>query len=133
MFGTAAPLSPAATLRQSFVNALTIIETHPVQYHAPVYRALWQSCGIPVTVIYASDFSVVGYHDREFGKALAWDTDLLGGYESVFLSRVGTGGSQSFENVSAAGLWRAISDAAPGPLLVLGYSPRFNQVACLQA
>jgi len=45
---------------------LLIIATHPVQYHAPVYRELQQHYNIPVKVIYASDFSVRGYHDHYF-------------------------------------------------------------------
>jgi hypothetical protein len=50
---------------------LAVIETHPVQYHAPVYRALQQSFGVPVTAIYGSDFSVAGYRDKEFGTSFA--------------------------------------------------------------
>jgi hypothetical protein len=39
---------------------LAVIETHPVQYHAPVYRALQKQFCVNVTAIYGSDFSVVG-------------------------------------------------------------------------
>src|SRR5215471_14192487 len=52
---------------------LAVIETHPVQYHAPVYRNLQARFGIPVTAIYGSDFSVEGYRDAEFGARLSWD------------------------------------------------------------
>jgi hypothetical protein len=68
--------------------SLAVIETHPVQYHAPVYRELQKTWGIPVTAIYGSDFSVAGYRDREFGATFAWDSDLLSGYSSIFLDRV---------------------------------------------
>ena len=73
---------------------LAVIETHPVQYHAPVYRAL-QSLGVPVTAIYGSDFSVAGYSDRGFGAQVAWDTDLLSGYDAIFMGRVAMGGPRS--------------------------------------
>ena len=115
------------------MDPLTVIETHPVQYHAPVYRALQQRHGVPVRAIYASDFSVAGYDDREFGTKFAWDTDLLGGYDAVFLSRVATGGSRSVEEVSARGLGPAIRNSAPGPILLLGYSPSFHRAACFHA
>ena len=51
---------------------LAVIETHPIQYHAPLYRLLEQRFGVPVTAIYASDFSVRGYRDAEFGATFAW-------------------------------------------------------------
>ena len=71
---------------------LVVVETHPVQYHAPVYRELGR-LGVPVTAIYGSDFSVAGYTDPEFQTHFAWDTDLLSGYRSVFVSRVAAGGA----------------------------------------
>lgn len=57
--------------------SLLVIEMHPIQVPAPVYSALQQTHGIPVTVAYGPDFSVTGYHDREFGSAFAWDGDFL--------------------------------------------------------
>src|SRR5437879_7912387 len=39
---------------------LAVIETHPIQYHAPVYRHLQSNLGIEVAVVYGSDFSVTG-------------------------------------------------------------------------
>jgi glycosyltransferase involved in cell wall biosynthesis len=112
---------------------LAVLETHPVQYHAPVYRALENQFGIPVTAIYGSDFSVVGYRDREFGATFAWDTDLLSGYHAVFLSRSGRGGAKSPERVSARGMGQALAAAAPNAVLVTGYSPRFHQLAFYSA
>src|SRR2546425_4757453 len=76
------------TRERTAESSLVVIETHPVQYRTPVYRTLQQRYGVPVTVIYGSDFSVAGYHDCEFGNTFAWDGDLLSGYRSVFLSRV---------------------------------------------
>lgn len=112
---------------------LAVVETHPIQYHAPVYRALQQLCGVPVTAIYGSDFSVTGYRDAEFGAEFAWDTDLLSGYSSVFLSRVGTGGAASADAVSAAGLRAALRDLRPTAVLIVGYSPKFHRVAWFEA
>src|SRR5690348_16591173 len=112
---------------------LAIIETHPIQYHAPVYRVLQQQFGVPVTAIYGSDFSVAGYRDREFGESFAWDTDLLSGYTSVFLSRQREGGAGSAEEVSALGLRDVLRRTRPTAVLLLGYSPRFFQTAILHA
>jgi glycosyltransferase involved in cell wall biosynthesis len=112
---------------------LLVIETHPVQYHAPVYSALQQRFGIPVTAIYGSDFSVAGYQDREFKTFFAWDTDLLAGYETVFLSRTGEGGATSWENIRADGLGNALGRALNGSddavILLPGYSGAFYRSA----
>jgi glycosyltransferase involved in cell wall biosynthesis len=98
-----------------------------------VYRALQTRFGVPVTAIYGSDFSIAGYRDREFGAEFAWDTDLLSGYQQVFLSRVSEGGARAFEKVSTRGLGKVLRGIAPKAVLVLGYSPRFNQAALYEA
>ena len=110
---------------------LAVIETHPIQYHAPVYRLVQQQHGIPVTAIYGSDFSVAGYEDQEFGASFAWDTDLLSGYSSVFLSRVAQGGARSAEHVTATGLLATVKSLAPRAVLIVGYSPSFHREAWL--
>jgi glycosyltransferase involved in cell wall biosynthesis len=112
---------------------LAVVETHPIQYHAPVYRALEQRHGVPVTAIYGSDFSVKGYRDREFGAEFAWDTDLLGGYTSRFLSRVGEHGAASHDRVNTRGLGDALKAVAPSAVLLVGYSPRFHRSAWFEA
>ena len=67
-------------------GGLTAIDTHPVQYRAPVYRLLQQRFGVPVTAIYGSDAGVRPYYDAEFRTQFAWDSDLLSGYRPIFLS-----------------------------------------------
>jgi glycosyltransferase involved in cell wall biosynthesis len=113
----------------SMKSGLAVIETHPIQYHAPVYREV-EKLGIPVTVIYGSDSSIAGYKDREFGVRLAWDTDLLSGYSSLFLRRDGHGAVTTKANASLA---RVLQDLSPVAVLLVGYSPRFYQHAILQA
>jgi glycosyltransferase involved in cell wall biosynthesis len=112
--------------------SLAIISTHPIQYHAPIYRILQEKLGVPVTVIYGSDFSVVGYHDEEFNSDFAWDTDLLTGYSSIFLSKVSEGGARSVEKVSPRGLTATLNCIKPKAVLLLGYSPAFyRMVFCI--
>lgn len=101
---------------------LAVISSHPIQYHAPVYRALQAEFGVPVTAIYGADFSVAGYYDREFGVEFAWDTDLLSGYTSIFLARVASGGARSVEEVTAKGLAQALRRCQPDAVLLPGYS-----------
>ena len=109
-----------------------VLETHPIQYHAPMYRLLQQQLGIPVTAVYGSDFSVVGYRDPGFGTTFAWDTDLLSGYEVKFLSRVAAGSAPVVGRIRPRGLGRILSEAKPRAVLLVGYGPLFHQLAFLQ-
>jgi glycosyltransferase involved in cell wall biosynthesis len=110
-------------------GGLAVIETHPVQYHAPVFRQVEQEYGLPVTAIYGSDFSVSGYRDQEFGVDIAWDTDLLSGYRQRFLARVASGGARTLGEVSARGLFNALKEVQPAAVMLQGYSPAFNRAA----
>ncbi len=112
---------------------LAVVDTHPVQYRAPVYRALQERLDVPVTAIYGSDFSVAGYRDDEFQTAFSWDTDLLSGYSSVFLSRAEAGAAVAIDDVSPAGMGLALATVAPRAVLVVGYRPRFHRVAWYEA
>jgi glycosyltransferase involved in cell wall biosynthesis len=112
---------------------LAVVDTHPVQYRAPVYRALQAELRLPVTAVYGSDFSVAGYRDSEFGAAFSWDTDLLSGYTSVFLSRATPGAAIRLDDLSAAGLGRALVTINPRAVLVVGYRPAFHRTAWFEA
>jgi glycosyltransferase involved in cell wall biosynthesis len=112
---------------------LAVIDTHPVQYRAPVYRALQERLGVPVTAIYGSDFSVAGYRDPEFQAAFAWDTDLLSGYTSRFLSRSRPGDAINIDRLPTAGIGPALRAVAPQAVLVVGYRPAFHRVGWREA
>jgi glycosyltransferase involved in cell wall biosynthesis len=107
--------------------ALLVAETHPIQYHAPVYRTLQQQFGIDVTAVYGTDVSLRAYRDAEFGADVAWDVDLLGGYTSRFLSTVASGGATDPLTASARGIGQVLDDAQPMAVLIVGYSPAFHR------
>jgi glycosyltransferase involved in cell wall biosynthesis len=123
----------AAAVRERTVSPLVIVETHPVQYHAPVYRAVENTYDIPVETIYGSDFSVAGYYDKEFRSSFAWDEDLLRNSTYTFLSKVAEGGAGSVEQVSAKGLGNALARTAAGAVMLTGYQPSFHLAAFFQA
>ena len=66
---------------------LAIVCSHPIQYAAPLYAYLSRDSDLALTVLYASDVSLRGERDPGFGERVAWDVDLLAGYDSVFLGR----------------------------------------------
>jgi len=113
--------------------SLAVISTHPIQYQAPIYRFLQQKLNVPVTAIYDSDFSVVGYEDREFGEKFAWDSDLLSGYSSIFLSRVSEGGARNIKEVASRGLGKKLRQLMPKAVLILGYGSGFHIAAFYEA
>lgn len=108
---------------------LLIFETHPVPYHAPVYRLLSREFKVPLTVIYGSDFSVAGYRDREFNVKISWDSELMDGYPSQFLSRVSTGGGRDYDSVLTGGLTAAADAFEPDVVMALGYFHRLDRAA----
>lgn len=64
---------------------VAVINTHPIQYFAPLYRAIHASKDVDIHALYLSDFSLQGGKDEEFGVEITWDVDLLGGYPSAFV------------------------------------------------
>src|SRR5205807_2603080 len=59
----------------------------------------------------------------------AWDTDLLSGYRSVFVSRVAAGGATAPSGVTGGGLRAALEEAQPAAIMILGYGLRFHRRA----
>lgn len=59
---------------------LIILTTHPIQYQVPLWQALARDGRVPFEVWYLTHHAVKSSHDAEFGKAFAWDLDMLGGY-----------------------------------------------------
>lgn len=65
---------------------LAVMNTHPIQYFAPLYRFINQAPDIDVTALYLSDFSLTGGTDKEFGQDIKWDIDLTSGYAMEFVA-----------------------------------------------
>jgi glycosyltransferase involved in cell wall biosynthesis len=107
------------------MNKLVIVETHPVQYHAPVWRRAAEHEGVPLHVVYGGDFSVRGYRDREFGASFQWEADLLAGYSHQVLQAE----AADYESVTSAGLEAALDAARPAALLALGYHHPLDRAA----
>jgi glycosyltransferase involved in cell wall biosynthesis len=64
---------------------LVILTSHPIQYQAPLWRALADVGSVSFEVWFLTDHAVVPTYDREFGKSFAWDRNLLEGYNYRFL------------------------------------------------
>jgi glycosyltransferase involved in cell wall biosynthesis len=63
---------------------LAIITSHPIQYQAPLWRAM-AAAGLKFEVWFLTPHALKDSFDREFGQSFAWDVDLLAGYPHRFL------------------------------------------------
>jgi glycosyltransferase involved in cell wall biosynthesis len=103
---------------------VAFLNTHPIQYFAPLYAYLNQADDLAVEAIYLSDYSLRGAKDRAFGQSVAWDVDLLSGYEALFLP-----GAQrrnephGFFSMVAPSLWGLIAKTPLDALVVHGHAP----------
>jgi len=104
---------------------VAVCATHPIQYQAPLWRALAARPGLQVHVFFGSDLSVRGYRDREFGVDVKWDVPLTAGYEHTFLSRDPTLQHLTFRRPRARGLARALGEFGADVALVNAYNGLF--------
>ena len=65
---------------------LAVVTSHPIQYHAPLFRALAQR--VELDVFYGHEQTAAGQAAAGFGVAFEWDVPLLGGYNHRFLRNV---------------------------------------------
>lgn len=113
---------------------LAVVNSHPIQYFAPLYAYLNRDAGLDVTALYCSDFSLRGGRDPGFGQAVQWDVDLLNGYVSVFLGtqarrRVPAG----FWSLVCPEVWTEIRRGKYDAVLLHGYAYAADVLAFLAA
>jgi glycosyltransferase involved in cell wall biosynthesis len=68
------------------MRRLAVVASHPVQYQAPWFRALAQSCDL--TVWYCHRQTAEEQGSAGFGHAFEWDVPLLDGYRFEWLNNV---------------------------------------------
>lgn len=102
---------------------LAILNTHPIQYFAPLYRRLAQEPDIDLTVYFCSRQGAEEYEDAGFGLRIKWDISLLDGYKHKFLKnrrgREGVGGFWSLLNLEIV---RELRQKRYDALLVTGHN-----------
>jgi glycosyltransferase involved in cell wall biosynthesis len=116
------------------VFRLAVVNSHPIQYFAPLYAYLNRDPALEVTALYCSDFSLRGAIDLGFKQAVTWDVDLLTGYRSVFLgeeAKQRTPGG--FWSLICPQVWSEIRSGHYDAVLLHGYSYAVNVLALLAA
>jgi glycosyltransferase involved in cell wall biosynthesis len=115
-------------LRVAFVN------THPIQYFAPLYAYLNRAGEFAVTALYMSDFSVRGSLDAAFGQAVKWDIDLLSGYDVRFVGGAGLRDEpKGFFSIIAPQIWQEVSRGGFDALVLHGHTPAAVLIAVAAA
>lgn len=102
---------------------LAVVNSHPIQYFAPLYAYLNRDPGIEVTALYCSDFSLRGAVDPGFKQKVTWDVDLLSGYRHVFLGKRAKKRSiTGFWSLICPEVWREIRSGRYDAVLLHGYA-----------
>jgi glycosyltransferase involved in cell wall biosynthesis len=116
---------------------LFIFESHPVQYHAPVYRELHSICQEhgegELKVFYATDVTLRGHFDNGFGTNFAWDEPLLHGYSASVLRTENGIPLTGFNTLTGRGIPALLKQERPDAVLLTGLAYRFDWTAYLTA
>jgi glycosyltransferase involved in cell wall biosynthesis len=110
---------------------LIVIDSHPVQYKAPMYQELARLKPGAIKVIYSTDCSMRGHRDRDFGQIVAWDTPLLEGYEYLVLNNERGVPLQGFRSLTGRGVFRLLKRERPTAVLVSQFLYEADLVTCL--
>ena len=99
---------------------LAIVASHPIQYHAPLFRELARQ--IDLTVFFAHRATPVDQAKAGFGVGFDWDVDLLSDYEHVFLRNVARKPSlEHFASCDTPEVGGRLADGRFDAVLVMGW------------
>ncbi len=103
---------------------LAIVTTHPIQYYAPLFRALGADPRVSVRVFYTWSQTEAGpVPDRDFAREIRWDIPLLDGYEYEFVPNVAERpGSDRFRGIINPGLIPAIERWGADAVLIFAWN-----------
>lgn len=117
-----APRETTRASRRRDVKRLAIFTSHPIQYQAPLFRALAASDVVEPTVYFGSRHGVDVTMDAGFGQAFRWDVPLLDGYEHAFLPNTASKPNVSrFTGVRLSGAEPVLARGNHDALLLLGW------------
>src|SRR2546423_574615 len=101
---------------------LAIVSTHPIQYHAPWFRALTSLRDFDLKVFYLWNFGITHQFDRGFCREIKWDVPLLSGYEYEFVhNKSRRPGTHHFFGLNNPELPTRVDQFSPDSVMFLGY------------
>ncbi len=105
------------------VTRLAVVVTHPIQYYAPLWRALAREASLETHVIFASRIGLEKTFDAEMKTEVAWATDLTAGYSHEFLPEAASIKQTGF-HVDNPSVGAALSRYRPDAVILHGYGSR---------
>jgi len=106
------------------VLPLIFINTHPIQYFAPLYRYLTEQ-GFALKVWYCSNKSIRGEIDPEFNTTVHWNVSLLDGYAYQFFENTSPPEAENGNKVGRfnnPGLIAALKAEPPSAVVVTAWN-----------
>jgi glycosyltransferase involved in cell wall biosynthesis len=108
---------------------LLVFDTHPVQYRVPIWQTLESNHPGMLHVVYASDCTVRGHKDAQFGQTVAWDEPMLTGYENTVLNCEKGEPFSSWDSFTGEGVKEILDKIKPDVVLLVGLNFKFDLVA----
>jgi len=97
------------------MKPVIFLNSHPIQYFAPLYQYIASETDIDLEVVYCSDESLKGKMDKGFGTNVQWDIPLIEGYKSTFIK------NRSYKPSIHSGFWGLFN---PGIIRYLYRKPK---------
>ena len=126
---------------------LFFINTHPIQYFAPLYKFIESKNYFNQKIFFLSDHGVSGEFDKEFNSSFKWDIPILDGYKFEFLKNnsFNPGVYKGFFGIVNYSIFKKIYSIKKKSIIVIhGWSPiscffsiiiskLFGHITCLRA
>ena len=111
-----------------------VINSHPIQYFAPLYKHLNSSGQLNITCLYCSNIGMRGEVDPDFNVKLKWDIDLLSGYNYKFMgSRASKRTPRGFWSLIVPEVWLEIRNGDYDAIWLHGYNFAVSWIALFAA
>ena len=100
---------------------LAVLASHPIQYHAPLFRELARH--LDLTVFYCHQATPDQQGAAGFGESFHWDIDLFHGYRSILLRNVAQRpGADQFGGCDTPEIYPVLREGRFEALLVMGWN-----------
>lgn len=120
---------PISSHMNSHKKKLVVVETHPIQYKAPLFRGLAKDDRLDLTVLYAMIPDAMD-QGKGFGVAFSWDIPLLDGYRyEVLANRAPQPTVTRWAGCDTPDIYSRLKELSPDAVLVNGWVVK----TCLQA
>jgi glycosyltransferase involved in cell wall biosynthesis len=102
------------------IKKVIILNSHPIQYFAPLYKEIAKLPEIDLEVWYCSKHGLNSEIDKQFGMSIKWDIPVLEGYKFDFLENYALNPSTyTFTGLLNLGVIKKLSKLPEGSLIII--------------